>query len=197
MASYPRNHGKKWSSWDIQCIKNEFQNGDSIREIAFNHDRTAYSIAWRLYELNLIDYQQRESIKNYNTDIRYTRNISISAKTNYINASSRRISSRPQQELISNERKQEIKDFERLEKLLDYNTFGTSKETYSNKKRQETSETGFLETFLVLWFFILIANQVFIFRACFKLYCIIAAMPHTSIIALIITFLLVAKDKKT
>lgn len=47
-----------------------------------------------------------------------------------------------------------------------------------------------LQTFLILWGIIIIANQIFIFGACFKSYCLIAALPHTGFIAgLIVHFM--------
>lgn len=42
--------------------------------------------------------------------------------------------------------------------------------------------------FLVTWLVVIIVNQVFIFGACFAPYCLIAAIPHTAVIAGIITF---------
>lgn len=39
------------------------------------------------------------------------------------------------------------------------------------------------QTFLVTWVVIILANQLFIFGACFAPYCIIAAIPHTFVIA--------------
>lgn len=44
------------------------------------------------------------------------------------------------------------------------------------------------QTFLVIWAVILILNQLFIFHACFAPYCLIAAMPHTLVIAAIILY---------
>lgn len=45
-----------------------------------------------------------------------------------------------------------------------------------------------LPFFLTCWFVILLINQIFIFHACFKAYCLIAALPHTGLIAAAITF---------
>jgi hypothetical protein len=39
-----------------------------------------------------------------------------------------------------------------------------------------------IKNFLWLWGAILIANQIFIFGACFKPYCIATALPHTAVI---------------
>lgn len=44
------------------------------------------------------------------------------------------------------------------------------------------------QTFLVIWAGVLIVNQLFIFHACFAPYCLIAAMPHTLVIAAIILY---------
>lgn len=44
------------------------------------------------------------------------------------------------------------------------------------------------QTFLVIWVVTIIVNQLFIFGACFAPYCLIVALPHTSIIAALITY---------
>src|SRR5690606_19149140 len=44
------------------------------------------------------------------------------------------------------------------------------------------------QAFLVLWVVIIIANQLFIFGACFAPYCLVAALPHTFVIALLVNF---------
>lgn len=44
------------------------------------------------------------------------------------------------------------------------------------------------QRFLVIWVVVLLVNQIFIFGACFAPYCLIAALPHTGIIAALITF---------
>jgi hypothetical protein len=41
------------------------------------------------------------------------------------------------------------------------------------------------QVFLVLWAVIIIANQLFIFGACFAPYCLMAALPHTLVISLL------------
>ena len=45
-----------------------------------------------------------------------------------------------------------------------------------------------IQFFLVTWVVIIIANQLFIFNGCSAGYCILAALPHTSVIAALITF---------
>ncbi len=44
--------------------------------------------------------------------------------------------------------------------------------------------------FLVTWIIVILINQIFIFGACFAPYCIIAALPHTSVIAILFTYFL-------
>jgi predicted RNA-binding Zn-ribbon protein involved in translation (DUF1610 family) len=44
------------------------------------------------------------------------------------------------------------------------------------------------QTFLIVWVVIIIVNQLAIFGACFAPYCLIAALPHTSIIAAVISY---------
>jgi hypothetical protein len=43
-----------------------------------------------------------------------------------------------------------------------------------------------MKFFFIAWLIILILNQVFIFGACFALYCLLAALPHTGVIAFFI-----------
>lgn len=47
---------------------------------------------------------------------------------------------------------------------------------------------GNFQSFLVTWVIVLIANQLFIFHACFAPYCILAGLPHTGFIAALITY---------
>lgn len=42
--------------------------------------------------------------------------------------------------------------------------------------------------FLIAWIIIVVLNQVFFFHGCFKAYCISAALLHTGIIAMLITY---------
>ncbi len=42
------------------------------------------------------------------------------------------------------------------------------------------------QVFLVAWVVVIIANQLLIFGACFAPYCLIAALPHTLIISLLV-----------
>jgi hypothetical protein len=51
-----------------------------------------------------------------------------------------------------------------------------------------------IQQFLVLWVVIIIANQIFIFGACFAPYCLVAALPHTGFIAAILTYLINKED---
>ncbi len=41
---------------------------------------------------------------------------------------------------------------------------------------------------LITWAVVMIANQVFIFNACFAPYCLVAAVPHTLILSALITY---------
>ena len=54
----------------------------------------------------------------------------------------------------------------------------------------------FSQTFLVVWAVIVIANQLFIFHGCFAPYCLIAALPHTSVIAALITYFINESEVK-
>ncbi len=45
-----------------------------------------------------------------------------------------------------------------------------------------------IQFFLVTWAVIIIANQLVIFGGCFAGYCILAALPHTFVIAALVTF---------
>lgn len=51
------------------------------------------------------------------------------------------------------------------------------------------------QQFLVIWVVVLLVNQIFIFHACFAPYCLLAALPHTGIIAALIMFF-IAKEKQ-
>lgn len=54
------------------------------------------------------------------------------------------------------------------------------------------------QTFLVIWIVIIIVNQLFIFSGCFAPYCLLAALPHTSVIAAVVTYFLnESKKEKT
>ena len=47
-----------------------------------------------------------------------------------------------------------------------------------------------LQSFFVIWLILIVLNQIFIFGACFAPYCLIAALPHTGLIAgLIVIFM--------
>ena len=43
-----------------------------------------------------------------------------------------------------------------------------------------------IQEFFTIWLVILVLNQVFIFGACFAPYCLLAALPHTALIAFLI-----------
>lgn len=45
-----------------------------------------------------------------------------------------------------------------------------------------------LQRFLIVWLVVLIANQILLFGGCLALYCLIAAVPHTLIISLVISY---------
>lgn len=46
------------------------------------------------------------------------------------------------------------------------------------------------QAFLVTWVVIIIVNQLFIFGACFAPYCLVAALPHTFVIAVLLNYFL-------
>lgn len=49
---------------------------------------------------------------------------------------------------------------------------------------------SFFWTFFISWVVILLINQIFIFGACFEPYCLLAALPHTGIIAIILAYII-------
>lgn len=51
------------------------------------------------------------------------------------------------------------------------------------------------QVFLVVWIIVLIANQLLIFGACMKAYCILAALPHTAIISMLIVHFIINENK--
>ncbi|WP_351124795.1 topoisomerase DNA-binding C4 zinc finger domain-containing protein [Shewanella sp. T24-MNA-CIBAN-0130] len=50
------------------------------------------------------------------------------------------------------------------------------------------------QAFLVTWVVIIIVNQLFIFGACFAPYCLLAALPHTCVIAVLLNYFLNAEE---
>lgn len=54
-----------------------------------------------------------------------------------------------------------------------------------------------LETFFITWGIVIILNQIFIFRACFAPYCILAALPHTGLIAGLIVYFMKKDEPNT
>lgn len=53
----------------------------------------------------------------------------------------------------------------------------------------------YVQLFFTVWAVVLIANQVFIFHACFAPHCIVAALPHTGIISFILTRFIFKQEK--
>ena len=53
------------------------------------------------------------------------------------------------------------------------------------------------QTFMVIWVVIIIVNQLFIFRGCFAPYCLIAALPHTSIISALFLYFYIESENNT
>ena len=52
------------------------------------------------------------------------------------------------------------------------------------------------QTFLMIWAVVILVNQIFIFGACFEIYCLLAALPHTSVIAAVVVYFLGDDDHK-
>lgn len=52
------------------------------------------------------------------------------------------------------------------------------------------------QTFLVIWAVVILVNQIFIFGACFEIYCLIAALPHTSVVAALVVYFFNSSDDK-
>lgn len=53
------------------------------------------------------------------------------------------------------------------------------------------------QKFIVAWVIVILINQIFIFNSCFAAYCLIAALPHTGIIAALITYFTREKNNKS
>jgi len=53
-----------------------------------------------------------------------------------------------------------------------------------------------LESFFILWGIVLFLNQVFLFGGCFHLICLIAALPHTGVIAFLAAIFFINDKKK-
>lgn len=54
-----------------------------------------------------------------------------------------------------------------------------------------------LQSFFVIWLILIVLNQIFIFGACFAPYCLIAALPHTGLIAGLIVFFMNKEEIKS
>ena len=54
---------------------------------------------------------------------------------------------------------------------------------------------GNFQKFMVIWIIVLLVNQIVIFGACFQPYCLIAALPHTGVIAALITYFFREQNK--
>jgi len=51
------------------------------------------------------------------------------------------------------------------------------------------------QALIVVWIIIVLINQIFIFGACFAPYCLVAAIPHTAIIALLMNHFVLVKGE--
>jgi len=50
-----------------------------------------------------------------------------------------------------------------------------------------------IKNLLIIWVIVMFLNQVLLFSACFKVHCLINAIPHTFIIAFVIN--MIQKDR--
>ena len=53
-----------------------------------------------------------------------------------------------------------------------------------------------IKEFFIIWAVLLVLNQIFIFSGCFYPHCIVAALPHTGIIALLIKVFVLTEENK-
>ena len=65
------------------------------------------------------------------------------------------------------------------------------------RKKMFTKIKENLKSFFVIWLILIVLNQIFIFGACFAPYCLIAALPHTGLIAGLITFFMNKEEIKS
>lgn len=56
--------------------------------------------------------------------------------------------------------------------------------------------TDMITYFFIIWIIVLVANQVLFYNACFKIYCIKVALPHTAIISTLIIALVYSNKSK-
>ncbi len=54
--------------------------------------------------------------------------------------------------------------------------------------------TKHLKNFFIVWLILLVLNQAFIFSGCFAPYCILAALPHTGVIAFLFILYFIKKE---
>lgn len=185
---YPSNHGKAWSSAEVKDVERLFKSGVSIQKIALQKQRTAYAIAYRFYDANLITNDQRDAVKNGNDEVFYS-----AAKLPIYKS-----------DQIQIEKSSNIKNAsDKVEKMLDnacefeLSKVSVKKADETNKQCGDDVRSGVLgavinnfKGFLVLWAIVILINQVFIFNACFAPHCLIAALPHTGVIAIFLNYLL-------
>lgn len=170
---FPKNHGAKWTDTEIEEVKYLFKSGSSVSEIAIIKERSAYAVAWRLYDLKLITLRQREAIKSQNIQVYYSEQKRPIQKINSIQVPNSPLtqSSVKRIDKLTNTRA----DIPRSEHIIDSKFFNVIK--------------THVESFFTIWVVVIFLNQLLIFNACFAPYCIIAALPHTGVIAAVLTYI--------
>lgn len=186
---YPLRHGEKWSTNERNEIKDSFKSGTSILDIAKNKDRTSYSIAWQLEEMKLISNKDKLAVKNGCEEIYY---LEFNSSVKHVPVSRGVSINRSNYSDIDFNKILEFKEIKvcniKPSNLLENNKINTKKvEPKLNSDSLEDSGSFFL-VFIGSWLVIIILNQVLIFGACFAPYCLIAALPHTGILAGLATY---------
>jgi hypothetical protein len=178
LSAYPKRHGEKWSADEINSVKELFISGSSILDISKIKERTPHSIAWQLHDMKLIALEQRMAVKNGNEVIFYENRIQVNYSVVHAHQSGSHKAENIQKSTI----------VENPYKLH-------SEKNSINKKAKIKKKSGFFETvvanfktYLVVWGVVIAVNQIVIFNACFAPHCLLAALPHTGLIAAAITY---------
>lgn len=176
VSGFPKRHGAKWTTDEINNVRNLFISGISILKISEIKERTPFSIAWQLNDMELITSEQKKSVKDGNSLIYYLDRNKFNHKPHTSNNNDYQwVMDTHKTSVIENQPKE----------YLERGRTGNNK-----------IKLGFFEVimrnfkiYLYLWLAIILVNQIVIFNACFAPHCLFAALPHTGIIAAIITYI--------
>ena len=172
---FPKNHGKKWTDSEIEEVKDLFISGNSVSDIALLQDRSNYSIAWRLYDSNLITFAQREALKSGAGGV-YYKSTRPSKKTapSAVETSTVKVANKTS----------ELKDINQKPKIEEEPYF-------LNVINTHTKFFWSIWFFPSIWLMIFILNQLVFFGMKFNP---LLSLPHTGVIAAFVTYLIMKNN---